>query len=570
MNGRAVAFVLVAACSLWSCSSSSGGIRVLPDTGGAPEAGVLVASLTIKVPLHVAERSHFLSPSTKSAEIAIKGRPGCHDCSAPVTLDLGLLPTSKGCDYTSKGIKCTVRIKLKPGSYTGALTTYDGPPGCQSALTRCNVLSLNQRFPLTIAPGKVKVPQIVLTGVPHDVTYVDVDASAAIDRNPGSGEFGMVGPHAKGRVELYARDYDGNLILGPGAPSFAATTGGGFGATVSGNVLLLTAPAVMQPTKEVLTISAHSSGCSALGANCTLTGSLQFQPLIAVAESANNAVAIYTSHVVQRLPFATVQSGVTNPRAVAFDDAGHLFVANANATVTEYAPPYTSGPIATFTSGLKSPVALAAGSNGDLAIGDAFTDAVYVFAPTSTKAIAAIALSGVPTSVLFDAANGLWMASSGQVQRYPQPYTGTPNALLNGSNGISEPVSIAIDAAGTLTVADSTGGVVEAFQPPYSGGPSAQVSYSNPTQVLASGSLVTVCGRGDILLLDSGSLNTNVDIPISDGGTQICAMDASSYLYDIDGVYGDIGEFDPFDYNFYGDMVEGVSQPSALAVFPHN
>lgn len=485
--------------------------------------------------------------------------------------DIGLTETSKNCTENAGGITCTVDIKLKPGAYTGALTTYDGPVGCQAAVTSCHVLSFKQRFPLSIAAGKIDVPRIVLTGVPHYVKYLDVDTGTIVDRVPDAAQFGMVGPNAKGRIELYAGDYDGNLILGPGAPSFTVTTGGGFGGYVSGNVLLLTAPALMIGWTEPLTIKAHSVGCKAPGANCTLVGSTQFQPLIAIAETAANAVAIYTAHITERLPFATIQSGISSPRAVTFDTVGHLFVANANATVTEYAPPYTSHPIATFSSGLQSPAALAvAPGTGDLAVADAVANAVVLFAPPSNTPVATIALSGAPTSLFFDPANELWVASTGAVAQYIPPYTGAPKAALNGSNGIHVPVAVTIDNDGNLTVADAAGGgAIDAFKSPYTGGPAAQISYPNPTQVITVGDRVVACGQGDILFLNVGTLSTNVDLPFGDGGTQMCAVDAYDYLYEGDAVYGDFGEYDPTGYSYYGTMVESISQPSALAAFPH-
>ena len=95
-------------------------------------------------------------------------------------------------------------------------------------------------------------------------------------------------------------------------------------------------------------------------------------------------------------------ASVTNPVALALDASGDLFVATSNSnTVLEYAPPYTSGPIATITDGMQRPDGLA-----------------------------------------FDASGNLWVAmnANSTVLEYAPPFTGAPIASI--SNGLNSPTEL--------------------------------------------------------------------------------------------------------------------------------
>ena len=63
----------------------------------------------------------------------------------------------------------------------------------------------------------------------------------------------------------------------------------------------------------------------------------------------------------------TITAGVKDPRALAFDDTGNLYVANTGGanTVTVYAPGKTSV-LRTISQGVNTPQALAFGFDGEL------------------------------------------------------------------------------------------------------------------------------------------------------------------------------------------------------------
>ncbi|MCL5258624.1 MAG: hypothetical protein M1314_02640, partial [Firmicutes bacterium] len=74
---------------------------------------------------------------------------------------------------------------------------------------------------------------------------------------------------------------------------------------------------------------------------------------------------------------------------LAFDSSGHLFVANNNGNVTEYASPYTGAPIATISNGVNwAPVGLAFDSSGNLFVGNG---GVLEYAPPFSNTSAPIA-----------------------------------------------------------------------------------------------------------------------------------------------------------------------------------
>ena len=173
-------------------------------------------------------------------------------------------------------------------------------------------------------------------------------------------------------------------------------------------------------------------------------------------------------------PSATISSNVDDPVSLALDSSADLFVVNAAAnTVTEYAPPY-SGPPTTISKGLNTPGSLALDVRGNLFVANlnSTPSSVLEYTPPFTSASAPVATvtNGVNEqgSIAVISAN-LFVPNQGAntVTEYAAPYTGTPTTIVGGQ---SQPVALAIDAAGNLYVANYGNNTVTQYTAPYAPG----------------------------------------------------------------------------------------------------
>jgi len=130
----------------------------------------------------------------------------------------------------------------------------------------------------------------------------------------------------------------------------------------------------------------------------------------------------------------TITNGIGDPRALAFDGNGNLYVLNgsaassssssgAGASVSIYGPGHTD-PKSTISSGISSPTAFAVDGAGDVIVANGSNSS---------------ASSGAPGSVT------VYLAG-----------TTTPAATI--TNGIANPRALALDAAGDLFVSNFSGG----------------------------------------------------------------------------------------------------------------
>ncbi|MBV8490110.1 MAG: hypothetical protein JO199_06220, partial [Candidatus Eremiobacteraeota bacterium] len=497
---------------------------------------------------------------TKSVELTVAPAGKCGGCTKAFTTYASLLPTSKSCTFDPAGITCTIPIAIASGTYTGKLSTYDGPPKCSS----CSELSANQSFKI-VASTTVKIPTIVLAGVVHGLNYTILDSGLMTQRN---GNVGIVGASSKARMLLYAYDADGNVIFGPGSPKFAVSSASTvWKASVSGDVLEVQAPASIGPGQNQLKISAVAPGCNP--ATCESSVYVQFDPLVAAALPSTNNVVIYPSHFYDGPVFANVTKGVSSPAGIAFDKTGNLFVANAgNGSVTEYAQPYTGAPIATFAGVTGNPAILAASSNGYFAVGDVVNKQVHVFKPPSTTAVATISLVAAPGAIVFDGANDLWVGSQNLVARYASPYTGAPNKQLTAGNGIGTPVGLGFDMYSELYVADAGSNQILSFPTPYTGTPAQTIADSGIDWLSASGYVIAACSKTALDFVDPGGQTVGATQPIGDNTPQICALDRNDDLYDTDTAFSQIGEFDYPAYKYFGRVAALAAKPAALAAYP--
>jgi hypothetical protein len=499
-----------------------------PIQAGGGAAHAASASIVIHIPKRVAASRkgrgpRYVSPSTQSATISLAPAAGCTGCSAAVSGDLSLTPSSQNCTTNGSGTTCTHAFMLNPGTYTGAISTYDGPLGCQNS-NACHALSVNQSFPWTVIKGKANELAVTLYGVPANVLVVPSTVNAyAMGRIVFVG-----GVNQTARFTLYAADADGSLIVGPGAPSFAFSTkpANGWSASILGNVMQLQTGAAFATTKfNSFTLEMQGPACAVAGATCSYLLAPYVRPQLAITNPSANAVyVLYTTRTTGALPaYAVVTNGVSQPTDAKFDGTGRLFVANQGAgNVTVYDPPYTSAPSATIALS-TSAVRFAVSSNGDVAVsGSFFGNASFtVFAAPfyETSTTVAVTSPYQVTAMNFAFNGSLWVATNqGFVGQYaPGSMTPVPNLAL------SRPVGLDTDKAGNLYVADGTQDTLTKYSPPSYASAASATTMDHPDSVINLNGAPAVCGVGGAQLFSS-TLALGAFTPIS--GTDPCFVTA--------------------------------------------
>jgi sugar lactone lactonase YvrE len=220
------------------------------------------------------------------------------------------------------------------------------------------------------------------------------------------------------------------------------------------------------------------------------------------------------SQTAPALSFAGIQtkvgaSGLSNPRGVAVDGAGDVFIADSlNARVVEI--PAGGGAQTTVGSGLVLPTGVAVDGQGDVFIADLGNNAVVeVLAGGGGQINLGNGLS-YPEGVALDGAGDLFIADSNNNRVVEIPAIGGGQNILAVS-GLNYPTAVALDRAGDVFIADSNNNRV--VELPAGGGAQTTVGsgLNNPNGVAAT-------GGGDVFVADTGN-NRVVEIPAG-GGAQ--------------------------------------------------
>jgi streptogramin lyase len=196
--------------------------------------------------------------------------------------------------------------------------------------------------------------------------------------------------------------------------------------------------------------------------------------LVCSATAANNDIAAPATPPAKPSPrtFAVVALG--NPRAVAVDRAGNLYVGDVDAgTVQKITPAGVVTTLVSSKSSIKDPIGLAAGRDGAIYVADADGGAVLKVAPDGGVAPLGKPATGsspanfsTPTSVAVDAAGNAFVTNNGDnsILKVAPGSAATVFAGKTGTSGSADgagdvarfatPRGIAIDPAGNLYVAD--------------------------------------------------------------------------------------------------------------------
>ncbi|MEY2490792.1 MAG: hypothetical protein QOC70_2734 [Verrucomicrobiota bacterium] len=155
----------------------------------------------------------------------------------------------------------------------------------------------------------------------------------------------------------------------------------------------------------------------------------------------------------------TFLSGLNSPVGVVFDTNGNLFVGESGSgTITKVGQ---DGTRTTFVSGVGAPAGLAVASNNNLFVADFGGGAIYQITPDGAKTTFASGLS-FPAGLAFDGAGNLFEADSGSGNIYKFTPGGTRTTFVTG---LGRPYGLAVDLVGNLIVADNSNGSTYRYTP---------------------------------------------------------------------------------------------------------
>jgi sugar lactone lactonase YvrE len=586
MNVSMKALRIVAAslaAMLAGCGGGGGASRIAAPASSA----VTTASIVIKIPAAATSSSaaarhvQYVSATSRSATLSVLPAQGCVGCFPATQVGVALAGQGSPCVTTPQGRTCTLALNVGPGTYVGSIVLYNGFVDAQGNATG-SPISEKSLFPIDVVLGQTNSTAIVLDGVPVSLTTaVTTSSTLFVGSKVVSGQpmtvYRLLGGGSSGQFTITAKDADGNVLVGAGAPTFSANATGGFTASTSGNTVTLTAPATNTKQSGTLTFTAVSPACGDPTAKCTTSVQVAFDQILAVVDP--GAGAVYVWPIGAAAPSATITTGINAPTAVAFASDGTLFVANnGNSTVTAYSPPYTGAP-QTISTGVTNPAALAVDAQNDVIVANAGGGNVTIYPPPYTTAAPVTHSTGPgPAALAFDAAQNLWIVStSGSLYRFPAPYTGAyDRGIGTGTTGFNGPRGVALDSAGRLFVANYGNNNVLRFDPPYTQTPNATI-VSTAGQPMTQPASVFI-GAGDTLLAGSqDGLDT-----FTSSAAPIALIAGPLYkphgmTMDQDGMVwvattsgnGVYGVPPPYDGSNKVPLVSGyLINPSALAAYP--
>lgn len=543
--------------------------------GNNPPPGGLMM-MTTPTPLPIGPPASLGAPSAGPVQAL------SFNVSGPTPTNVTISMAQPGaCAPATTGSICQAPLNVSPGTYTAAVTLYTA-----ANASPLSAVGSVQTVAFTVLPNASNAVNLAINTVPADLALVPASAMSAQNQN------GNVDLYGAGKHQLAAEMLDANQNV------IVSTTPFNYNVTFGGGALLLSVlPAngsqpnlytvaydgAANPTGTAMVrIVANPGGggpnpCTALGAVCTDTVTLDSKQLLAVANSSANAVTLYVGTL--NLPIATISSGLMNPQALVFDANGDLFIASEPNSVIEYAPPYTGVPT-TIAVGVNHPQALALDNRGDLFVanGNGSNTVTEYIAPYTGGPSATIS-TGIddPVSLAFDTNADLYVANTAAntVTIYSPPYSGTPTSI---GNGLNAPNSVAIDLRGNLFVSNlnSTPNSVLEYSPPFS---STTVPAAWITSGIAEQGAIGVGASSNLFVPNQGANSvTEYAAPFSGPPTTIkggqsqpiaLAIDAAGNLFVANYGNNSVTVYPPpYAGVSWATITAGVVNPQALALSP--
>jgi hypothetical protein len=451
-------------CVVFGCliafAGCAGAGNSLPSLTRTPsQAASTGARLQITIPRTTgttafARRPAYISPATQSATLDIL-QNGTAVSGYPQTV--GLTPTSTGCSSSLASTVCTLNFDLAAGNYALTMTTYDGANGSG------NVLSAAQSVPFTVLAGQNNTVTVTLGGVPTSVAFITGSAALAGSAQAGYQlDYGATGVN----LSVFGLDADGNVILGPGAPTVSVTS--------SSTQVHVTGPSTASPNLVQLASNAQTSTAT-LTATVTPAAASGASPVTAtVAISAPTARTLYVADIElsevltydqqgdqQSLKFAC--SNCEEAESMAYDPADQLlYVTTSNPSVNAYNP--FSGvqqSLAGGWPGFGIPMGIAYDSaNGWVYVVDDLNSTVRVFdAQGNAQTLPSGAFSGLnfPAAIAYDPDNGwLYVSQDSAILAFNQE--GTSETTSGGfPNLTAAPTDIVYDPGDHLLYVTNEG-----------------------------------------------------------------------------------------------------------------
>jgi serine/threonine protein kinase, bacterial len=466
-----VALASLAACS-GGGSPSFAPVAPIAGSSAAPSSNAR-ATLTIVVPQASGTTSttastrrmpRYVSPASANLQVAVNGG---------TATSYGLTPSSPGCATQAGNLTCTFAIAAPTGADTMALTLTDGAG---------NVLSRNV-VTATVAADVATPINVTLAGVPASVIVVP-GANAIVDTKTPPYHAPGLAPQP---VEVEALDADGNVIIGPGAPTVGNVT------VTTGGTYASIAPAPgTDPAAFLLTPVDGSAGGQTVGVSATVQGiplsdgttappltnttAYTFTPAIAIASGP--AVYIYSLESSRQLAaFSACMGGcpLTIASGATSDAKGNLYIdiftslglSQAN-TIVVFPHGRTSASYALGSAaGVHRMGGLTIDPQGNLWVSESasggfrqpyYPPAILEFAPgAKTPTYTITGTTATPGGIAVDAAGNIYesdMAGTKTIVKYP-PNSQTSSGTLSDPS-LALPNALVIDAAGGLYAVDQT------------------------------------------------------------------------------------------------------------------
>jgi DNA-binding beta-propeller fold protein YncE len=348
---RALPFIALALLS--SLAACSGGSSAMPNGApSVPQARAALARLVLKVP-HIEHhrRTRYVSPATASLDYSVDGVP-----QTPVTV----ATSNPNCSVAGQTyLQCSVSFSLAPGTHAFSFTAKDA---------HGVALSANTNVTFDAKAGVTNMVPVTLGGIAKSLQVQPVSAFGVT--GTAATAFKISG-NAPQKFDVAAYDADGDLIVGPGAPTpIVAATPASMtvapAASSAPNTVTLTStysaandPTVTQLSSLTVTATpVPGSGGSPISATVALT--LE-QPWIYVVDQSNQSVLAFDEDGHAKT-LAHPITGLNNPWGIVYDYGnGLIYVADEGAnSVSAYRPdgtPYTLRAATPF-AGLNSPAGL--------------------------------------------------------------------------------------------------------------------------------------------------------------------------------------------------------------------
>jgi sugar lactone lactonase YvrE len=174
-----------------------------------------------------------------------------------------------------------------------------------------------------------------------------------------------------------------------------------------------------------------------------------------------NGTAVLNFHTFGGTP-GTFAIGFSNPKGLAFDGNGHLYVADAGKNqIVVFTVPDGAGSL--FLSDLNAPTGVALDRAGFLYVSEAGTGDILKFDTTDKTKTTFADNTGASAGLTFDKSGNLYSADFNGGKIYNFSPDGATKTVF--ASGLNFPAGLAIDDSGNVFEADSGSGTIYKFAP---------------------------------------------------------------------------------------------------------